>query len=104
MSSLFIIVQTRESDKKAVHLLRYLIEKGDVKVGRPLQDLDLNTVMISFQDIQPDAKRRIISDSKQWCDDIGFVLLVNEDSVYSNVSRSGEVEKENATIISMLEL
>jgi hypothetical protein len=104
MSSLFIIVQTRESDKKAADLLRHLTEKGDVKVGRPPKDLDPNTVIISFQDIQPDGIPRIISDSKQWCDDVGFFFLVDEDAVYSSVSRSGAVENENATVVSMLEL
>lgn len=104
MSSLFIIVQTRESDKKAVHLLRYLMEKGAVKVDRPLQDIDPNTVIISFQSIQYDETKRIISDSKQWADDVGFVFLVNEDAVYSIVSQSSVVEKENTTVISMLEL
>ena len=36
--------------------------------------------------------------------DVGFPFLVNEDTVYSSVSQSGAVEKENVTIISMLEL
>ena len=104
MSSLFIIVQTGESDKKAVDLLKHLVERGDVKVSLPPQDLDPDTVMLSFQDVQPDGIRRITSDSKQWCEDVGFLFLVNEDAVCSSVSRSGEVEKESATIISMLEL
>jgi hypothetical protein len=104
MSSLYIIVQPRESDKKAIDLLRHLAEKGYVKVDRPSQDLDPNTIMISFQDIQPDGMRRIISDSKQWCDDVGFLFLVNEDAVYSSVSGTGAIENENATVISMLEL
>ncbi len=75
-----------------------------MKINHAPQDLDPNTVMISFQDTPPDGIHRIISDSKQWCEDIGFLFLANEDTVYSSVSRSGAVEKENATIISMLEL
>jgi hypothetical protein len=104
MSSIFIIVQPRESDAKAIDLLKHLMEKGDLKVTSSTQDLDSNTVMISFKDIQPDSITRIISDSRQWCDDVGFVFFVNEDSVYTNVSKDGIVEKENATVILMLEL
>ena len=104
MSSIYIAVQPRESDAKAVDLLRRLMEKRDVKVGSLSQDLDENTVLISFQGIQPDEVPRIISDSKQWCDDAGFVFFVNEDSVHSRVSQNGAVEKENATVILMIEL
>ena len=104
MPSLFIIVQTGESDKKAIDLLRHLVEKGDVKVGIPPHDLDPDTVMISLQNIQPDVISRIISDSKQWCEDVGFLFLVNEDTVYSSISQSGAVVKENTTIITMLKL
>jgi hypothetical protein len=64
MASLFIIVQTRESNEKAIELLRHLMENGDVKAGPLSQDLDPKTVILSFQDIQPDIVSRIISDSK----------------------------------------
>lgn len=105
MTSLFIIVQTRESNEKAIELLRHLIEKKDVKAGPLSQDLDPKTVILSFQDIQADIVSRIISDSKQWCDDMGFVFLVNKDSVHSRVLlQNGTVEKESATVISLLEL
>jgi hypothetical protein len=104
MSSIYIIVQPRESDAQAVDLLKHLIEKQDLKVDTPTKDLDPNTVLISFKDVQPDDMKRIVSDSKQWCDDVGFVFFVNEDSVYSSVSPGAAVVKENATIILMIEL
>jgi len=105
MTSLFIIVQTRESDEKAIELLRHLIEKTDVKTGSPKKDLDPKTVILSFRDIHPDLLSRIISDSKQWCDDMGFVFLVNKDAVHSSVSlQDGTVENEDATVVSLLEL
>ena len=66
--------------------------------------MDPNTVLFSFKDVQPDDMKRIVSDSKQWCDDVGFVFFANEDSVYSSVSPGGAVVKENATIILMIEL
>jgi hypothetical protein len=76
-----------------------------VKAGPLSQELDPKTVILSFQDIHPDTVSRIISDSKQWCDDMGFVFLVNKDSVHSRVLlQNGTVEKENATVISLLEL
>jgi len=103
MPSLFIIVQTRESDKRAVDLLKHLVERGDVGVIAP-QDIDPATVMISFEDIPPDRLRRTVSDSKEWCEDLGFLFLVNQDSTYSSISRSGEIQKVDAVIISMLEL
>jgi len=104
LTSIYIIVQPRESDAQAVDLLKHLIEKGDVKVGTPPPVLDQNTVLISFKDVQPDNTSRIISDSKQWCDDVGFLFFVNDDSVHSIVSENGVVEKENATVILMIEL
>src|SRR5271166_1745397 len=97
MTSIYIIVQPRESDARAVDLLKHLVEKGDIKVGNPSQDLDQETVLISLKDVQPDDATRIVSDSKQWCDDVGFLFFVNEDSVLSTVSKIGAVEKENAT-------
>ncbi|MGI0092002.1 MAG: hypothetical protein ACREBS_09850, partial [Nitrososphaerales archaeon] len=105
MTTLFIIVQTRESDEKAAELLRHLIEKGDVKEGPLTQDLDPKTIILSFQDIHPDVSSRIISDSKQWCEDVGFVFLVNKDTVHSSISlQNGTIENENATVVSLLEL
>jgi len=104
MTSIYILVQPRESNARAVDLLKHLIEKGDVKASSPSQDLDPNTVLISLQDVQPDETPRIVSDSKQWCDDVGFAFFVNEDSIHSTVSQSGAVEKENATLILMIEL
>ncbi len=105
MSSLFIIVQPRESDENAVELLRHLIERGDVKTEQVGKDLDPKTAMLSFHDISPDALTRIISDSKQWCDDMGFVFLANEDAIHSSISlQNGTIQNENAAIISLLEL
>ncbi len=104
MTSLFIVVQTRESNEKAIELLRRLIEKKDVKAGPLAQELDPKTVILSFEDIHPDIVSRIISDSKQWCDDVGFVFLVNKDSVHTRVLLNGTVEKESTTVISLLEL
>ena len=75
MTSIYIIVQPRESDAQAMDLLKHLVEKGDIKVSNPSQDLDQETVLISLKDVQPDDAARIVSDSKQWCDDVGFLFL-----------------------------
>lgn len=104
MPSVFITVQIRESDMQAVDLMKHLVAKGDVKVGNSPQELDPDTVMISLQGIEPDGVSRIISDAKQWSEDVGFAFFVDEDAVRSSVSQNGAIEKENATVITMLEL
>jgi hypothetical protein len=105
MSSLFIVVQARESDEKAVELLRHLIEKADVKTGLNTKGLDPKTVILSFQGIPDDILDRITSDSKQWSDDMGFVFLMSKDAVHSSVSlQNGTIENENTTVVSLLEL
>ena len=105
MSSLFIVVQARESDEKAVELLRHLIEKADVKTGPNTKGLDPKTVILSFQDISADVLDRIISDSKQWSDDMGFVFLMNKDVIHSSVSlQNGTIEDESTAVVSLLEL
>ncbi|MHB8568472.1 MAG: hypothetical protein ACYC7D_15705 [Nitrososphaerales archaeon] len=103
MTSVFITVQARESDNKAAELLRHLMERKTVStVPFPI---DPKTVLISFDDIQPDAIAKIVSDSKEWSEDSGFVFLANQDVVHSKISlQKGTIEKERATVISLLEL
>jgi hypothetical protein len=105
MPSLFIIVQPRESDENAVELLKRLIEKADVKLVPNAGGLDPNSIVLTFQDIPDDALNRIISDSKQWADDAGFLFLLYKDVVHTSVSlRNGIVGSENVTVVSLLDL
>jgi hypothetical protein len=105
MPSLFIVVQPRESDENAVELLKRLIEKTDVKTGPNAKGPDPNTFILSFHDVPDDKLNRIISDSKQWADDAGFLFLVYKDVVHSSVSiQNGTIENENVTVVSLLEL
>jgi|SRR5579872_2452721 len=105
MSSLLIVVQPRESDENAAELLKRLMEKTNAKPMRDAEGLNPNTIVLSFRGIADEELDRLVTDSKQWADDAGFLFLLYKDAVYSSVSlQDGSIENENVTVASLLEL
>jgi len=84
--------------------MKHLIAKGDLNGDTPTQVLDQNTVMISLKDIESAGVSRVISDTKEWSEDVGFAFFANEDAVHSSVSPGGTVVKEIATVLFLIEL